>query len=59
MGDLVYEGENYAELMTVRYAADIQKLSKYIPYFENKKGNDVANEYEGEQGKSQPEISCI
>ena len=35
MIDQVYEGENYAELITVRYAADIQKLSRYIPYFEN------------------------
>ncbi len=52
MNDLMYEGENYAELLTVKYAEDILKLSKYIPYFENKKGNDVASKYEGEQGES-------
>ena len=53
MIDQVYEGENYAELITVRYAADIQKLSRYIPYFKNKKGRDVASDYSGEQGESQ------
>lgn len=52
MGEITYEGENYTELLTVKYAEDILKLSKYIKYFENKKGKDVANEYEGEQGKS-------
>ena len=34
MGDLMYEGENYAELLTTKYAEDILKLSRYIPYFE-------------------------
>lgn len=50
MNDLMYEGENYAELLTVKYAEDILKLSKYIRYFENKKGSDVATKYENEQG---------
>ncbi|MBQ8955955.1 MAG: hypothetical protein IJ075_03205 [Lachnospiraceae bacterium] len=53
MIDQTYEGENYAELLTVKYAADIQKLSRYISYFENKKGSDVASDYSGEQGESQ------
>ena len=26
MGDMTYEGQNYTEALTVRYAADIQKL---------------------------------
>ena len=52
MNDLMYEGENYAELLTVKYAEDILKLSKYIRYFENKKGDDVAAKYDGEQGES-------
>ena len=51
MSDLYYEGDNYAELLTGKYAADILKLSKYIPYFENKKGNDVATKYEGKDGE--------
>lgn len=51
MNDLMYEGENYAELLTVKYAEDILKLSKYIRYFENKKGNDVAQKYEGKEGE--------
>ena len=52
MGDLMYEGENYAELLTTKYAEDILKLSRYIPYFENKKGSDVATKYEGEDGQA-------
>ena len=52
MNELVYEGENYTELLTVKYAADIKRLSKYIHYFENKKGDDVATKYDGEQGES-------
>ena len=52
MNDLMYEGENYAELLTEKYAKDILKLSKYIQYFENKKGDDVATKYDGEQGHS-------
>ncbi len=52
MNDLMYEGENYAELLTEKYSEDILKLSKYIQYFENKKGNDVASKYNGEQGES-------
>ncbi|MCR5747981.1 MAG: DUF6508 domain-containing protein [Lachnospiraceae bacterium] len=52
MNNKTYEGQNYTEALTVKYGADIQKLSRYIRYFENKKGNDVANDYEGEQGKS-------
>ncbi len=51
MNDLMYEGENYAELLTVKYAEDILKLSKYITYFENKKGSDVAQKYEGKEGE--------
>ena len=53
MIDQTYEGENYAELITEKYAADIQKLSRYITYFENKRGSDVASDYSGEQGESQ------
>jgi hypothetical protein len=52
MGEMMYEGENYTEMLTVKYAGDILSLSKYITYFENRKGRDVANEYDGEQGKS-------
>ena len=52
MNDLMYEGENYAELLTGKYAGDILKLSRYIQYFENKKGSDVATKYENEQGAS-------
>ncbi len=52
MNDMTYEGQNYTEALTVKYAADIQKLSKYIHYFENKKGKDVAGDYDGDQGKS-------
>lgn len=52
MNDIMYEGENYTELLTVKYAADIQKLSRYIHYFENKRGDDVASKYEGEHGDS-------
>ena len=52
MGDLMYEGENYAELLTTKYAEDILKMSRYIPYFENKKGSDVATKYEGEDGQA-------
>ena len=52
MNDLMYEGENYAELLTEKYSGDILKLSKYIQYFENKKGDDVASKYNGEQGES-------
>ncbi len=52
MNDLRYEGENYSELLTFKYGEDIKKLARYIPYFENKKGKDVATEYDGEQGNS-------
>ncbi len=52
MNDLTYEGQNYKEALTVKYGADIQQLSRYIHYFENKRGNDVANDYDGENGKS-------
>lgn len=51
MNDLIYEGENYAELVTVTYAEDIHKLSRYISYFENKKGSDVASNYEADDLK--------
>ena len=50
MSELMYEGENYAELLTGKYAEDILKLSRYIQYFENKKGNDVATKYEDQHG---------
>lgn len=53
MADQKFEGENYAELITEKYAADIRKLSRYISYFENKRGGDVASDYSGEQGESQ------
>ncbi len=46
MNDLMYEGENYAELVTQTYAADIHKLARYITYFQNKKGSDVATQYD-------------
>ncbi|MCR5773493.1 MAG: DUF6508 domain-containing protein [Lachnospiraceae bacterium] len=52
MNELSHESENYAELLTVKYAADIQKLARYIRYFENKKGSDVASSYDGKQGES-------
>lgn len=43
---------NYAELLTQYYADDIDALSKYISYFEQKGGKDVASDYDGKQGKS-------
>ncbi len=43
---------NYSELLTQYYADDINRLSKYISYFENKSGNDVASDYDGKQGDS-------
>ena len=52
MNDLMSTNINYGELITVKYAADIMKLSKYIRYFENKKGSDVASDYDGKQGTS-------
>lgn len=52
MDELRYEGENYTELITFKYGEDIKKLARYIPYFENKRGRDVASEYDGEQGES-------
>ena len=52
MNDLMSTNINYGELITVKYAADIMKLSKYIRYFENKKGSDVASDYDGKQGES-------
>jgi len=43
---------NYTELLTVVYADDINRLIKYIPYFETKGGKDVASEYDGKMGES-------
>ena len=43
---------NYSELLTQVYADDINRLAKYIPYFENKSGKDVASTYDGKQGNS-------
>ena len=43
---------NYSELLTQVYADDINRLSKYIPYFENKGGKDVASTYDGKLGES-------
>ena len=52
MNDMIFEGENYAELLTVKYGREILELSKYIRYFQNKRGSDVAGEYDGKQGSS-------
>ncbi len=52
MDEMIFEGENYAELLTVTYAKDILKLSEYIRYFQNRRGKDVAGTYDGKQGES-------
>lgn len=46
------EEVNYSELISVTYADDINKLARYIPYFESKGGKDVASTYDGKQGES-------
>ena len=46
------EEVNYAELLSVYYADDINALARYIPYFQNKSGKDVASPYDGKQGES-------
>lgn len=35
-----------------KYEADILKLMRYVPYFEEKGGKDVAADYDGSLGKS-------
>ena len=35
-----------------KYEPDVNRLMKYVPYFEQKSGRDVAHDYDGEQGQT-------
>lgn len=50
MGD--YEEKTQRQAFLEKYEADVMKLARYIPYFMDKGGKDVARDYDGQQGHS-------
>lgn len=46
------QGKTQGQLFIEKYEADIIKLSRYIPYFTEKKAQQIGQDYDGSLGKS-------
>lgn len=47
-----HEEKTERQVFLEKYEAEVQKLSRYIPYFMDKGGKDVASDYDGKLGHS-------